>query len=108
VRAISGRSLIGLGYLIVFGSIVAFAAYTWLLERRSATLVATHTFVNPVVAVLLGWLIAGENLTLRIVGALGFILAAVFLLRSESSRDVKLRQSQAATAAGLVRRVRAA
>jgi drug/metabolite transporter (DMT)-like permease len=82
VHAISVRSLVGLGYLIVFGSVVAFAAYTWLLERRSATIVATHTFVNPVVAVLLGWLVAGEALTPRIAGSMGFILAALLLLRS--------------------------
>jgi drug/metabolite transporter (DMT)-like permease len=85
VRAISGRSLLGLGYLIVFGSVVAFSAYVWLLERRSATLVATHTFVNPVVAVVLGWLAAGEPLTPRIVGATALILAAVFLLGSDTS-----------------------
>jgi drug/metabolite transporter (DMT)-like permease len=84
VRAISGRSVLGLGYLIVFGSVVAFSAYTWLLERRSATLVATHTFVNPVVAVLLGWLVAGELLTPRIIGATGLILAAVLLLKSDT------------------------
>ena len=86
VRAISGRSVLGLGYLVVFGSVVAFSAYLWLLERRSATLVATHTFVNPVVAVLLGWLAAGELLTPRIIGATGLILAAVFLLKSDTTR----------------------
>jgi drug/metabolite transporter (DMT)-like permease len=82
LHAISVRSLLGLGYLIVFGSVVAFAAYTWLLERRAATVVATHTFVNPVVAVFLGWLVAGESLTPRIVGSMGFILAALWLLRT--------------------------
>jgi drug/metabolite transporter (DMT)-like permease len=86
VRAISGRSLLGLGYLIVFGSVVAFSAYTWLLERRSATLVATHTFVNPAIAVLLGWLVAGEVLTPRIVWATCLILVAVVLLKSDSRR----------------------
>jgi drug/metabolite transporter (DMT)-like permease len=86
VLVISARSILGLGYLIVFGSVVSFSAYTWLLERRSATLVATHTFVNPVVAVLLGWLVAGELLTLRIVGATGLIVAAVFLLRSSDEK----------------------
>jgi drug/metabolite transporter (DMT)-like permease len=86
LRAISGRSLLGLGYLIVFGSVLAFSAYTWLLERCSATLVATHTYVNPVIAVLLGWLFAGEPLTMRIVLATGLILSAVLLLKSESTR----------------------
>jgi drug/metabolite transporter (DMT)-like permease len=86
VRAISGRSALGLGYLIVFGSVVAFSAYLWLLERRSATFVATHTFVNPVVAVFLGWLAAGELVTPRIIGATGLILAAVYLLKSDTSQ----------------------
>ena len=63
--AVSARSALGLVYLILFGSILAFSAYTWLLERCSATLVATHTYVNPVIAVLLGWLFAGELLTPR-------------------------------------------
>jgi drug/metabolite transporter (DMT)-like permease len=85
IGAISGRSLLGLAYLIIGGSVVAFSAYTWLLERCSATLVATHTYVNPVVAVLLGWLLAGEPLTLRILWATGLILVAVVLLRSETS-----------------------
>jgi drug/metabolite transporter (DMT)-like permease len=86
VHAISGRSLLGLAYLIVFGSVVAFSAYTWLLERCSATLVATHTYVNPVIAVLLGWLFVSEPLTMRIVLATGLILSAVLLLKSASSR----------------------
>jgi len=84
--AVSGRSLLGLGYLIVFGSVVAFSAYTWLLERCSATLVATHTYVNPVVAVVLGWLFAGETLTPRTVIATGLILSAVLLLKTETTR----------------------
>jgi drug/metabolite transporter (DMT)-like permease len=85
--AVSGRSLLGLAYLIIFGSVIAFSAYTWLLERCSATLVATHTYVNPVIAVLLGWLFAGEALTMRIALATGLILSAVLLLKSESTRQ---------------------
>jgi drug/metabolite transporter (DMT)-like permease len=84
--AISARSALGLVYLILFGSVVAFSAYTWLLERCSATLVATHTYVNPVIAVLLGWLFAGELLTPRILGATGLILAAVILLKADSAK----------------------
>ena len=87
VHAISGRSFLSLAYLIVFGSVVAFSAYTWLLERCSATLVATHTYVNPVIAVLLGWLFVSEPLTMRIVLATGLILSAVLLLKSASSRQ---------------------
>ena len=86
VGAISTRSLLGLGYLIVFGSVVAFSAYTWLLERCPATLVATHTYVNPVIAVLLGWLFAGERLSPRVIGATGLILSAVLLLKSSTAQ----------------------
>jgi len=86
LHAISGRSLLGLAYLILFGSVVAFSAYTWLLERCSATLVATHTYVNPVIAVLLGWMFAAETLTPRLIGATGLILVAVLLLKAEAVR----------------------
>jgi len=74
-------SLLGLGYLIIFGSVVAFTAYTWLLQQCSPTLVATHTYANPVVAVLLGWLLASEPLTTRVVFALIAVLGAVVLIR---------------------------
>ena len=79
-------NLLGLAYLILFGSVVAFSAYIWLLERCSATLVATHTYVNPVIAVLLGWLFAGERVTPRVIAATGLILSAVLLLKSSASR----------------------
>ena len=78
---ISTKSLLGLAYLIVFGSVVAFTAYTWLLQRCPPALVATHTYANPVVAVFLGWLLASEPLTLRVVLASVAILAAIVLIR---------------------------
>ena len=79
--AISVKSIFGLGYLIVFGSIVAFTAYTWLLQRCPPTLVATHTYANPIVAVLLGWLLAAEPLTARVALASVAILGAIVLIR---------------------------
>lgn len=79
--AISLKSIFGLAFLIVFGSIVAFTAYTWLLQRCPPTLVATHTYANPVVAVLLGWLLAGESLTARVLLASIAILGAIVLIR---------------------------
>lgn len=79
--AVSMKSILGLAYLIVFGSIVAFTAYTWLLQRCPPTLVATHTYANPVVAVLLGWLFASEALTARVVLASLAILGAIVLIR---------------------------
>jgi drug/metabolite transporter (DMT)-like permease len=80
--AVSLRSILGLGYLIVFGSIVAFTAYMWLLQRCPPALVATHTYANPVVAILLGWLLASEILSVRIVIASVAILGAIVLIRS--------------------------
>ncbi|HEY3971574.1 MAG TPA: EamA family transporter [Candidatus Sulfotelmatobacter sp.] len=79
--AISLHSIVGLAYLIVFGSVVAFTAYTWLLQRCPPALVATHTYANPVVAVFLGWLLASEPLTMRVVLASVAILAAIVLVR---------------------------
>lgn len=86
LHAVSARSLLGLAYLVVFGSVVAFSAYTWLLERCSATLVATHTFVNPLIAVAVGWLFAGEAVSVRLGLATGLIVLAVVLLRPPPPR----------------------
>jgi drug/metabolite transporter (DMT)-like permease len=74
------RSWLALAYLILFGSVVAFTAYNWLLEHYSPTLVATHTYINPIVAVLLGWLLAGEPLTLNVGLAAALVIAAVMLV----------------------------
>ncbi|MGC1453131.1 MAG: EamA family transporter [Candidatus Sulfotelmatobacter sp.] len=88
--SISLKSVFGLGYLITFGSIVAFTAYTWLLQRCPPALVATHTYANPVVAVFLGWLFASEPLTMRVVLASVAILGAIVLIRKgELSAVVK-------------------
>src|ERR1039457_1693079 len=79
--SLSSKSILGLAYLIVFGSVVAFTAYTWLLQRCPPALVATHTYANPVVAVFLGWLLASEPLTMRVVLASVAILGAIILIR---------------------------
>jgi drug/metabolite transporter (DMT)-like permease len=79
--SITLQSIFGLGYLITFGSVVAFTAYTWLLQRVPPALVATHTYANPVVAVILGWLLAHEPLSLRVVLASVAILGAIVLIR---------------------------
>jgi drug/metabolite transporter (DMT)-like permease len=78
---ISSKSVLGLAYLIIFGSVIAFTAYTWLLQRCPPALVATHTYANPVVAVFLGWLLASEPLTPRVVLASVAILGAILLIR---------------------------
>src|SRR6201987_3370924 len=84
--AISLKSMLGLAYLIVFGSVIAFTAYTWLLQRCPPALVATHTYANPVVAVFLGWLLASEPLTMRVVLASVAILGAILLIRRGERR----------------------
>ena len=99
--AISLKSILGLAYLILFGSIVAFTAYTWLLQRCPPTLVATHTYANPVVAVLLGWLLASEPLTMRVVFASVAILGAIVLIRRGERVDSRLVVSASAKATSL-------
>src|SRR5258707_8407155 len=74
------RSWLALAYLILFGSVIAFTAYNWLLEHYSPTLVATHTYVNPIVAVLLGWLLAHEAVTLNVALAGAMVIGAVVLV----------------------------
>jgi drug/metabolite transporter (DMT)-like permease len=78
--AISLRSWLALAYLMVFGSGIGFSAYIYILQKSTAARVATYAFVNPVVALFLGWLIAGETITLRTVIAAAVILTAVILV----------------------------
>ena len=80
IAAVSPRSAWSLLYLISFGSVIAFTAYTWLLDHVSPTLVSTHTYVNPVLAVLMGWLLAGEVVNVRVLEAGLLTLFAVFLI----------------------------
>ena len=86
LAAVSLRSGLSLLYLITFGSIITFTAYTWLLDHVSPTLVSTHTYANPVIAVLLGWLWAGEVISLRVLEAGVLTLLAVFLI-SRGTRE---------------------
>jgi drug/metabolite transporter (DMT)-like permease len=84
--AASARSLLALAYLVVFGSLVTFTAFTWLLRVSTPSRVATCAYVNPVVAVLLGWGLAGERLTLRSLVAAAVILGAVVLITTARAR----------------------
>src|SRR5918999_34244 len=70
-----------LAYLVVFGSIVGFTAYAYALRHASATVVGTYAYVNPVVAVLLGWLILHESVTPRTIAAMALILGAVLMIQ---------------------------
>jgi drug/metabolite transporter (DMT)-like permease len=78
--AISMRAWLAVAYLIVFGSGIGFTAYIYILKKSTAARVATYAFVNPVVALLLGWAFAGEALNLRTLAAAAVILGAVVLV----------------------------
>lgn len=80
VAAFSTRSVLALLYLIVFGSLIGYSAYIFILGAASPTSVSTYAYVNPVVAVLLGWALAGEELTMRMLVAAGIIVGSVVLL----------------------------
>lgn len=79
------ESLAAWAYLIVFGSIIAFSAYTWLLQNAPVSKVATYAYVNPVVAIFLGWLILTEPITpAMVVGGAMIVLAVALVIRTES------------------------
>jgi drug/metabolite transporter (DMT)-like permease len=86
LSAISTRSLVALGYLVAIGSIVSLTSYVWLLRQVSASAVATYAFVNPVVAVYLGWALANESVGTRVIGATVLIVTAVLLIQSAGWR----------------------
>ena len=87
VNLVSLKSLLALVYLAVAGSLVAYSAYFWLLNRFSPTLIATHTYVNPLVAVILGWAIGGESLTNRFLFGGLLVIAAIALVGRANSRE---------------------
>lgn len=75
--ALTWRGTASIAYLVVFGSIIGFGSYKWLLGRVRPALIGTYAFVNPVVAVALGWLVLGEALTPRLLLAMALIVGAV-------------------------------
>jgi drug/metabolite transporter (DMT)-like permease len=84
-RAFSTASLAAMAYLVVFGSLVAFSAYTWLLQHAPVSVVATYAYVNPVVAVILGAVVLSEAVTLSMLTGAAIILAAVAFIVSRSA-----------------------
>jgi drug/metabolite transporter (DMT)-like permease len=77
---VSERSLVAWGYLVVFGSIIAFSAYVWLIRVCSPSLAGTYAFVNPVVAVFLGSLLGGEEIGLRTICGAAIVVVAVAIV----------------------------
>jgi len=87
VAAVSNRSWLGFVYLIVFGSLIGFTAYSWLLKNAQPAMVATYAYVNPIVAVFLGWLIAGESFTAQMLVGAGVIVGSVVLVTSQNKDE---------------------
>jgi drug/metabolite transporter (DMT)-like permease len=87
LAAVSMRSWLALAYLIVFGNGIGFTAYIYILKKSTAARVSTYAFVNPVIALFLGWFFAGEPLTLRTVLAAAIILTAVLLVITAPHKD---------------------
>jgi drug/metabolite transporter (DMT)-like permease len=87
---VSTQSWLGLIYLITFGSLVGFVSYGYLLHNAPVSLLSTYAYVNPVVAVFLGWLLANEELNARMGFASAIIIGSVILINS--ARQAKARQ----------------
>ena len=83
----STESLLSLGYLILFGSVLAYTAYTWVLIHASVSRVSTYAYINPVVAVFLGWLLLRETVDLTmIIGAAVIIVSVWMVIRTEARK----------------------
>ena len=89
LSAISMRSAVSLGYLILFGSLIGFTAYVWLLKATTAARVSTYAYVNPIVAVVLGALFAGEVITARVAIAALVIVGSVALIITSRSKPAR-------------------
>lgn len=94
---VSAKSFFGLLYLVVFGSVIAFSAYIWLLGHTSVTRISTHTYVNPVIAVFLGWLFANEQITTALLVTTGIIIISVYLVLNDQYRGIKNKPGEQVT-----------
>ena len=88
VEAVSIKAWLALAYLIVAGSIIAFTAYVWLIHHESPTKVGTYAYVNPVVAVLLGYFLGGEGLSLRTIVGTMLVLVSVVVITTTPKKQV--------------------
>lgn len=84
--AFSTDSVLAFAYLVVFGSLLAFTAYAWLLQNAPLSKVSTYAYVNPVVAILLGWLVLSETITaVTVIGAAIIVVSVAMVVRLEAS-----------------------
>ncbi len=87
IAEVSANSWFGVIYLIIFGSLIGFTAYSWLLKNAQPEMVATYAYVNPIIAVLLGWLIADESFTGQMLIGATVIVGSVVLITSHDKND---------------------
>lgn len=99
LSGVTSVSIFALAHLIIFGSIIGYLAYLWLLKEYSPALVGTYAYIHPLVAVFLGWMLAGEPVTTQTLVSMIFILMAVFLIKyahpaseSKSSPSIQTKQ----------------
>lgn len=92
IAQVSSNSVFGLIYLIIFGSLIGFTAYSWLLKNAQPSIVSTYAYINPVVAVFLGWMIANETFTTQMLIGAGIIVGSVALITSKESKTPKNRE----------------
>jgi drug/metabolite transporter (DMT)-like permease len=83
---VSLKSFVSLIYLILFGSLIGYTAYIWLLEKAGPPKTATYAYVNPVVAIFLGWLLADEVISFEILTGAAIILASVAMIISVKAK----------------------
>jgi drug/metabolite transporter (DMT)-like permease len=88
IGVVSRNSWFAFAYLLVFGSLIGFTAYSWLLKNARPAIVATYAYVNPVIAVMLGWAIAGESFTGRTLLGAGVIVGSVAMITSQNSEVI--------------------
>ena len=89
LQAVSAKAWLALAYLIVAGSIIAFTAYVWLIHHESPTKVGTYAYVNPVVAVLLGYFFAGEAIGPRTILGTALVLVSVVVITTSPARQAQ-------------------
>jgi drug/metabolite transporter (DMT)-like permease len=80
---VSIHSWLALGYLITMGSLVGFSTFVWLMKHSTPARVSTYAYVNPLVAVFLGWLILGEPVTARTLVAAAVIIVSVAVITTQ-------------------------
>ena len=89
LSGISGRSAWALAYLTVVGSLIGFTAFSWLLKVSTPARISTYAYVNPVIAVFLGWAIGGEKLTARILWAAAVIVLGVVVISTRKPAPIQ-------------------